>query len=140
MNLVELVTELKRINFEIEVLKNIFSEIDTDNDNPEIKVGSRVRIKWGHGGETKGRVIGIRKSDGAFYVHRDGYVGTIGLGINKPGLAEHTLENLSVGAYGILGQRLWHSQIRVSEIQGSIRELVGMNDDQFGQFLCNLNS
>ncbi|WP_040005782.1 hypothetical protein [Fibrisoma limi] len=138
MNLVELVTELKRLNFEIEVLKNIFSEIDADNDESKIKVGSRVLIKWGHGGETKGRVVGIRKSDGAFYVHRDGYVGTIGLGINKPGLSEHTLENLSVGAYRKLDQRLWHSQIRVSEIQDSIKEIVGMNDDQFDQFCRNL--
>ena len=138
MNLVELVTELKRVNFEIEVLKNVFSEIDADNVEPEIKVGSRVRIKWGHGGETKGRVIGIRKSDRAFYVHRDGYAGTIGLGINKPGLAEHTLENLSVGAYGILDQRLWHSQIKISQIQDSIKELIGMNDEQFDQFCHNL--
>ncbi|NLE05306.1 MAG: hypothetical protein GX638_10980 [Crenarchaeota archaeon] len=140
MNIIELVTELKKINFEIEVLKTIFSEIDNDNEDVEIKIGSRVLIKWGRGGETKGRVVGIRKSDGAFYVNRDGYAGVIGLGVNKPGLSEHTLENLSLGAYGKLDQRLWQAENKIVEIQNSIKELVGMNDKQFDEFINHLKS
>lgn len=139
MNIIELVTELKKVNFEIEVLKTIFSEVDNDNEDPNIKIGSRVLIKWEHGGETKGRVVGIRKSDRAFYVHRDGYVGVIGLGVNKPGLSEHTLENLSIGAYGKLDQRLWCAEKRVLEIQNSIKDLVGLNDLQFDEFINSLN-
>jgi hypothetical protein len=138
MNLIELVAELKRLNFEVEVLQNIFSEVDNETDVSEVKIGSRVLIKWGHGGETKGRVVGIRNRDGAFYVHRDGYAGVIGLGINNPDLSEHTLESLSVGAYGKLDQRLWHAQKKLSEIQESIKELVSMNDAQIEQLINNL--
>lgn len=137
MNIIELVNELKKVNFEIEVMKAIFSELDNDSEDKSIKIGSRVLIKWEHGGETKGRVVGIRKSDSAFFVHRDGYVGVIGLGVNKPGLLEHTLENLSIGAYGKLDQRLWYAQNRILEIQNSIRGLMGMNDNQFDQFLSS---
>ena len=140
MNIMELVTELKKINFEIEVLKTILSEVDNDSEDQNIKIGSRVLIRWKHGGETKGRVVGIRKSDRAFYVHRDGYAGVIGLGVNKPGLSEHTLENLSTGAYGKLDQRLWHAQSRVLEIQNSIKEMVGMSETQFDEFLNSSNN
>jgi hypothetical protein len=138
--MIELVSELKKLNFEVEVLKAIFSEMGTDNEDGNIKIGSRVLIKWGHGGETKGRVVGIRKSDRAFYVHRDGYAGVIGLGVNKPGLAEHTLENLSTGAYGKLDQRLWQAENKILEIQNSIKELIAMNDSQFDEFIKRLKS
>jgi hypothetical protein len=139
MNIIELVAELKKVNFEIKVLKAIFSELDNDKEDPNIKIGSRVLIKWKHGGETKGRVVGIRKSDGAFYVHRDGYAGVIGLGVNKPRLSEHTLESLSIGAYGKLDQRLWYAENKVLEIQNSIKDLVGMNDIQFKEFIDSVN-
>lgn len=140
MNLIELVDELKRLNFESGVLNSLLSEVDDEDEVPKISIGSRVLIKWKPNGETKGRVTGIRQSDGAFYVHRDGYSGLICLGIQSPGLTEHSLENLSVGIYGKLDKRLWLTQNRILEIQNSIKRQIGNDSIEFEEFIKKLKS
>ena len=138
MDIIELIEELKELKFEIKVIKDILSEIDKENIDETIKIGSRVLIKWDGGDIGYGRVEGIRASDGALYVHRDGYKSVIGLGIDKPGLAKHTLENLSIGIYGKLDRRLWSTENQISEINESLKKLINIDNAQFDRLIKSI--
>jgi hypothetical protein len=138
MKLIELIKELKRVNFEVDILNSIFSEVENNDNDLKINIGSRVLIKWEHGGENKGRVLGLKK-DGAFYVNRDGYSGTIAVGINKSGLSKHSLENLSIGVYGKLDQKIWFSQQKKIEIENRIKKMVEGNSKEFSKLFDNID-
>lgn len=46
MDKIELIKDLKELKFEIKVIKNILSEIEKENLDETIKIGSRVLITW----------------------------------------------------------------------------------------------
>ena len=139
MELLGLLNELKKVSFEAKVIEEIISEIEPENAEEPMGVGSRMLVKWKTIPHVKGRIYSIGK-EGSYYVNRDGYSGLIKLGINKPGLSEHTLEHLSIGYYGKLDRKMWQANNKIHEIQELIRGLIGADSSQMDLLIKKINS
>ena len=117
----DLQNELNESLERLEIITNTLDKINLNLSEVKIEVGSKVLVKFSNGHSVDGRVL-FEKGNGVFAVKRDGYVGTINLGVNKPELSEHTLQNLSVGTYGKLEKEQWLLNQRITDIKKKIDE------------------
>lgn len=125
----DLQNELNETLKRIAIIGDTLDKINLNVSDSKIEVGSKVLVKFGDDESIEGRVL-IDKGNGVFGVNRVGYAGTINLGVNKFGLIEHTLQNLSVGTYGILEKELWLLTNKITEIKKKIDEAIHLRVDE----------
>jgi len=131
----ELQNELNETLKLIAIIDDTLNKINL-NITSNIGVGSKVLIKYNNGESVEGRVL-VDKGNGVFGINRVGYAGTINLGVNKPGLTEHTLQNLSVGTYGKLEKEQWLHNKKVEEINKKIVEAIHQRVDNIRNSFLN---
>jgi hypothetical protein len=114
--------ELKETIEKLAIVSDTVDKIANEVED-KIEYGSKVLITWEDGRTIEGRVWDV-KGNGVFGINRDGYAGTINLGINKPGLTGHSLRNLSIGTYGKLEREKWLLTDKVSKLQKQIEQTI----------------
>ncbi len=120
-NLALLEKELIELNNRLGIIDDTINKIKNNISDTKISVGSRVLINWENSPSTEGRVLGV-KSDGRILVNRDGYAGTINLGVNSDKITKHNIQNLSVGTYGNLEKEQWLTNSRINQIKDILQK------------------
>jgi len=130
----DLQQELNQLSKELEIIGDSINKITNKISDTAIGFGSRVLIEWENQKPQEGRVLEV-KHDGRLSVNRDGYAGTINVGINHDGLTKHTIQNLSVGTFGKLEKLQWLNTVRANKIKLLIQERVNTRVEGIKQSL-----
>lgn len=104
---------MERLNLledRLQMLINDLEIINSNNNEAEILIGSRVSILFDDGEIVEGRVWGKKSYDNLYEINRDGYSSYI----NIP---RHQLKNLSIGFEGRLEKEIWLTKTEVAELK-----------------------
>lgn len=122
---------IKNLEAEIELLKqqlvvidDTVREIQIGISENAISYGSRVLIEWDNNTSNEGRVVSKVRKDGTMLINRDGFAGTIRLGINRENVSIHKLKHLSVGTYGKLEKQQWILTQKIESKEEEMREIL----------------